>query len=545
MSKLLEIFGKAITVDTAELIWHWLDTVIKTRRDVQRLQARQLMDIITLATERKDEAAEKQLKLYLLENPGCIYGRMAAAAICLSKAMLSEAIEQLNSVYMREPSNTMALYALGHCYERLGKQAEAIEFYQDCVKFKSYLQLPRQRLAAIYLKNNQLKRAIREYELLKREYPDDTSSLVILGYLYIADQDYSHAIDTFNSAILIHPDNFNTGDERVEHFIRSGMLQEAYQLLEQLLEQEPQRADLWVTEAEVLAMLGAEAEAVTRYQHALRLCPDFIEARIKLGIRYLQMNWPRLAAQQFNQAAESNDRVVDAYIGLATAEKLAGRESEALGILSLAAAIQLNSCILIAKTAALHYKARTGKSFQSDQAFAGEVEVEEPGEQDNALAQVIASHRRQLQQQPQDPDLYYRMGILLMADNRFSDASTAFQKALQINPTHTRARTKLAICLYEINKKDQSLQQLSESVKLTDEMLELHYQTALLYCDRIRFASSLLNLERYLEENYTLTDAVVNVSVVLQNLGLLDRAEQMWDKLTETTEKAAETSYGV
>jgi hypothetical protein len=27
MSKLLEIFGKAITVDTADLIWHWLNAV--------------------------------------------------------------------------------------------------------------------------------------------------------------------------------------------------------------------------------------------------------------------------------------------------------------------------------------------------------------------------------------------------------------------------------------------------------------------------------------------------------------------------------------
>ena len=45
-----------------------------------------------------------------------------------------KAIEELNSVYMREPTNTLALYALGNCYERLGREAEAIEFYQDALK---------------------------------------------------------------------------------------------------------------------------------------------------------------------------------------------------------------------------------------------------------------------------------------------------------------------------------------------------------------------------------------------------------------------------
>ena len=37
-------------------------------------------------------------------------------------------------------------------------------------------------------------------------------------------------------------------------------------------------------------------------------------------------------------------------------------------------------------------------------------------------------------------------------------------------------------------------------------------------------------------------DAVVNVSVVLQNLGLLDRAEAMWDNLADTASEAIHTN---
>ena len=128
----------------------------------------------------------------------------------------------------------MALYALGYCYERLGKESQAIEFYQDCLKFKSYLQLPAQRLAAIYFKNGQLEKTIEQYEILKNEYPDDISTLVTLGHLYIATTRYMQAIETFNTAILIHPDNFHNQDD-IDRLIVDGQFQEALEQLENTL----------------------------------------------------------------------------------------------------------------------------------------------------------------------------------------------------------------------------------------------------------------------------------------------------------------------
>jgi tetratricopeptide (TPR) repeat protein len=167
MSRLLEILGRAITVDTADLIWHWLNTVRLPVEDNESPRYKQLSETIELMHAMKLDAAAEQLRIYLFEYPSCTHGRLAAAAIFLHNGQLQEAIKELNSVYMRQPNNTMALYALGHGYERLGKEAQAVEFYQDCLKFKSYLQLPAQRLAAIYFKNGQLEKTIQQYELLK------------------------------------------------------------------------------------------------------------------------------------------------------------------------------------------------------------------------------------------------------------------------------------------------------------------------------------------------------------------------------------------
>jgi len=534
MSQLLEILGRAITIDTADLIWHWLNAAKLPKDDSQSARYRQLNKAIELMGDSKLDAAAEQLRMYLFENPSCTYGRLAAAAICLHNNRLAEAIKELNSVYLRRPNNTMALYALGYCYERLGKESQAVEFYQDCLKFKSYLQLPAQRLAAIYFKNGQREKTIEQYEILKDEYPDDISTLVTLGHLYIATAKYMQAIETFNTAILIHPDNFHTLDDNIDQLFAEGQFHEALEQLEYLLQDQPDRADLLMKHADVLRMLGAAPEAVSQYEEALRICPDFLEATIKLGTQYLQLHQDRLAAKQFNKAVEINDKIVDAYIGLAISQKLAGNLPDALGTLSLAAAIQPNSSLLFAETAALRFQAGLRKNLPFDN------QQDDPT---NLTRAVIAAHRQQITHRPQNPDLHYRLGVLMLSVGRIAEAIQSFQTALEINPDYTRVRSKLAICLFEIGRKSEALEHLPGPYRLDKDTLELHYKTALLYCDKVKFASSLMNLERHLEKNFARPDAAVNISIVLQNLGLLDRVTATWDNLSDTADQAINIDY--
>ena len=528
MSTLLEILGRAISVDTVDLITYWLDAVKLPKDDAEPAKYQQLNKIIELLGDKKFDAAQEQIRLYLFETPSCILGRMAAAVVYLQKNQLQNAIEELNSVYLRQPNNTMALYALGHCYERLGKEAEAIEFYQDCLKFKSYLQLPAQRLAAIYFKRGQFEKTIQQYELLKNEYPDDISTLVTLGHLYIADSAYTKAIETFNTAILLHPGNFFAEDDDIDQLVNDGQIHTALEQIEDLMQEHPDRPDLITKHGDVLSMLGATTEAVSQYEEAIRICPDFLEATIKLGTQYLQLNAERPAAKQFNRAFEINDKIVDAYIGLATAFKLAGAISDAVSTLSLAAAIQPNSSFLFAETATLQFKERFGHSFPY------------PDGHDSAslIEAVICAHKNGIESRPQNPDLYYRLGILMMSVARLGEAIQAFHTALEINPTYHRARSKLAVCLFETHHRELALKQLTDPHHLEKESLQLHYKVAMLYCNRLKFASSLMNLDRLLEKNFAHTDAAVNISIVLQNLGLLDRVTATWDNLSDTARQA-------
>lgn len=529
MGGLLEILGRAITVNTPELMWHWLNERRQAQTDAEEPENPQLDQVLNLMGHGKFSEAREHVRQYLFGNPACCLGRMAAAALLLQENLLKEAVQELNSVYMRQPSNTLALYALGHCFERLGHQAEAVEFYQDCIKFNGQLQLPAQRLAAIYFKEGRLDDAIGQYEPMKEYFPDDISTLVTLGHLYIATGQHAMAVATFNTAILIHPDNFISRDELLEQYVCDGQFQEAMDRIDVLLTEEPDRADLIARQADILGMTGGTSDAIALYQQALRICPDFLEVTIKLGTSYLKMHADQLAAQQFNKAIEINDEIVEAYMGLAAAQKLAGQPAEALNTLSLAAAIQPNSAFLFAETAKLILKAALEANLLPSTTDGRTLEQS-----------VIAAHERQLARFPANPDLHYRLGILHMNASRMQEAAECFRAALQINPTFSRAATKLAVALFEIGRQEEAIDLIVPPRQYDPNTLDLYYKTALLYCNRLKFASSVINLQRQIDKNLAPNvDPATNISIVLQNLGLSDTIGLMWENLCQTAAHAA------
>jgi tetratricopeptide (TPR) repeat protein len=525
MSRLLEVLGRAVAIDASELILNWLKIAHQSDTSSGDQQNNHLHKAIKLMGENKYDTAARLLRLYVFENPACIYGRLASAAIFLHNNQLSEAIKELKSVYLRHPNNTITLYMLGYCYERLGKEDQAIEFYQDCIKFKKYLQLPAQRLAAIYFKNKIIDKTICQYELLSSEYPEDISALITLGYLYLYACKYIQAAETFNKAILMYPDNFSA-DFSVEQLIEEGNTQDAIDYIEETLQNYPDRTDLIIKYGDILCMTGEIEQAGEQYQKLIYFSPDYLEGRIKLGMYYLKSGQDILAAEQFNKAFDINDNIVDAYIGLSIAYHLLKDHSKAIDTLNLASSIQNNSLLLFTETACLHYKTCSGLE---DTSF---------NDHNDLINSVIEAHHQQILLSSHNPDLYYRFGILLMNYNRLSDAISAFENTLDINPYFSGALNKLAVCLSQSGNIDEAFYRLVKSISLDNDIVNLHYQTAILYYDLPKFASSIFNLENIFSNNYSSLETTQNISIILQNLAILDKSTVMWDNLLDTSNKA-------
>ena len=527
MSKLLEIFGKAITVKPSDLVWHWLNMMVRKEKGncefIYEERLERLNSILEVMATMDLEKASETIEQYIREFPDCTKGRMAEIAVLLVEDKYAQSIQKLQWIYMHEPANTMALYTLGFCYEVTGHEIEAIDFYQDCIKFKSYLVLPRQRLAAIYFKNGQFDRAIKEYEFITSEFLDDISSMVMLGYMFLSNKDYENAIEIFNTSIISHPDNFQSDQEYddIQQIIAEGDLDEAMERVQWLLEQVGEVPDLIVKMGDVHRAGRNYSEAVACYEKALHLQPSYLEATIKLGTLYLAMERHSLASEQFNRAVEVNDEMVDSYIGLATSEAMAGKVKSAKKTLELAGSIQKNATLLFTETATLHFQASFNEGFN-------------PQVNRNVMIDsVIEMHKKIIKKNPGQMEMHYRLGMMYMGIGQTAKAASEFEKSLNIVSIHHRSRSKLAICLLEMGDTDKAIEVLCDNVVFGTDSLDLHYQTAILYSKKNDFISKIYKLEK--KVSYKYTEAAINMGLqtVLENLGLIDRAAASWQRLND------------
>ena len=528
MSKLLEIFGKGITVNTAEVIWHWLSRTLSQEEPSAHTES--LFKILDHLANREIVQSEEKTRAYLSEFPDCILGRMAAAAGCLMQNELKETLKQVQSVYWRQPSNTMALYVMGYCHERLGQIEQAVEFYQDCVKFKSYLQLPRQRMAAIYLKEGRIDRAVREYEILTSEHPDDISAIILLGYLYLASHKLSQAVDTFNLGIISHPDNFmdSQRDDEIQSLIDSGMYEQALETIKFTIEQMGPSQDLLIRMGDLYSQWERLDEAIVCYEHAIQVQPDSLEATIKLGTHYLRYQRFSLAAEQFNRASEINDQILDAYMGLALAQKLSDEQEQAMQTLSLASSIHKNSVLLYSEAATLQFQSvldeKNNTNTQSDK-------------KPVSIDDVIRAYQQQIEMHKKSSDTHYKYGILMMGENNLPVAISALQNAISLNPSNYRALYKLIISIYDNCQKQKAIELLSEPDLTGASMFEQYYQMTMLYADKNEFANALKRLSVInATGSYKSVEVRADIEDMLETLGVIDRSAINWERINETSQ---------
>lgn len=522
MHVLLEMLGRGTTINVSDLLIHWLQCYGPGQTDL-RPQQKRISDIIDCLGNQRWGCAEDLLRLHLFEDPDCIYGSLAATALALIEQRYHEAIDYLQTVFSQQPSNTMALYVLGHCHELLQQEDKAIEYYQDCLKFKNSLELPLMRLAAIYAKNGNYEQAAHIYSMLYERMPEDITTQLILGYLHIGAGNAQMAIQTFSKAILTHPDSFGFQDPSIDQLLVDGDYDQALHAVEDLLEETPRKPELLAKRADILAMLDDPTEAIAGYQDALSECPVFLDAAIKLGTQYLRIESFLLAAEQFNKAHDIIAQIIDAYVGLAVAHLSIKEDADALAATCSAAMIHPNSVLLFTETARTLLRSLCPDPMHEFD--------EEPTQ---GLDEVIRSYNGRLHCDQATSQLLYELSLLELYRHGPKQAVKYLQDATQIEPTTMRVISRLAICQYSLGNNQLALDILRHLTLPNSSAMQLHYQTALLYMNPVKFAGSVMNMDHNMERHCTDSDSSSRISLVLQNLGIINRAQAVWDDIYTT-----------
>jgi tetratricopeptide (TPR) repeat protein len=521
MNQVLQVFGRGVSLDVADMVTQWFEKG-QIVADEQCIEP-ELSRCITLLVEKQFSRLEEPLRLYLFSNSKCVYGLMINAAWHLFEGDVTQALDAFKAVYQLQPANTLAAYGLGHCHERLGQYDEAAQYYQDCLKYSHHLELPLQRLAAIYARQGRFESAIEQYRLLRRLLPDDLSIQNTLGYLSIAACHYDSAEDVFNTAILMVPDSASLDDPALHEMIAEQDYTEAVDYIDERLEETPGMPELWSKKGDLLSRLGATSEAMAAYTQAMQGSPICLDAAVKLGTLYARSDQILPAIDVYLRAMEVNEQLLDSYLGIAASRKMRDDVAGAMQAIETATMIWPNSTLLFTEVAKL-----MATVVYSEHCNNSIVDLE-PNE-----GMVFDALNCQLAMQPNNPISYYHRGLLEIQIYGPDKAIQSLDKATSLNESYWRAHAKRVLCLFSMGRNEEALRVLTSGVHPDEQTLTLNYDTGVLYWNHAKFAGAMMNLSHQQQQQELPNDHAQVISTVLESIGAVDHSDIAWDSLQET-----------
>ncbi len=438
-------------------------------------------------------------------------------------------LEYLQAAQGRDPGDPAIAFALALGQEHAEHTEEAKAGYRRAIELCPQLRNAYERLAAIAIREGVWAEAIEQYERLAEMEPDDLDVLLTLGNLYLQADRPAEAIDQYQQALLIEPETESplSATDGVDD---EACLDRAIRSLEKAARKFPGVAPLHVHLADLYARAGQDAKAVEQYGQALATQPNFLEATVKLGTQHMRQGRHVDAALTFSRAVELNDRLMTAFVGLGVAQRACGRERESLATFNLAASLEPSTTLLFSESARLCLDTQRHRGSLSS--HGGQQATDTLGH-DEVLADVIRRHQQAVANSPVQADLHYRCGLLLRQVGRQSEAIEEFRQAVAIDPNYSKARIKLAICLNECGQTEEATEAFRQALRLDEQHVDVHYRLALLFTQQSQFELATEQFERAGGGNGRNAVFQANLPLVLQNIGMVDRATATWRSICE------------
>lgn len=277
-----------------------------------------------------------------------------------------------------------------------------------------------------------------------------------------------------------------------------GDFQNAVQYLENALKLEPNSSTFHNSMGNALWHMEKYPEAIQHYERSIQLQPNSAVAHNNLGNLYCKINRYDKAVVHYQSAIALKPDYADAYCNLAIAQTQIGKKEEAIYNLQRALIEQVNHVgahSLLAQL--LHEKGRTEDAFDH--------------------------YKERLKIDPYHAETYVNMGGILVKQGKLLEAIEYFDKALVIDPEHAEAHYNLGSTFLSLQDADQALVHYLRALKNKPDS-DTYYNIGVIYMykDRHMDAIDYFNTAVQLRPDYF--EAYVNLGSVYLKLENYDLA---------------------
>ena len=202
--------------------------------------------------------------------------------LLLDRGQVSEAIDQFQQALRFEPDDAEAHNNLGGLLAKQSQMDEAIHQFQEATRLEPDHPHAHYNLGNALLIKGQIDEAIRQFQEVIRLKPDHAEAHYNLGTVLGSRGRTDEAITQYQEATRLNPGNADAHYNLGLALASKGQTEEAIRRFEAALKGKPNYPEAHNHLGQILVRKGQTDEAIRQFQEALRLKPDYADARRNL-----------------------------------------------------------------------------------------------------------------------------------------------------------------------------------------------------------------------------------------------------------------------
>lgn len=305
-------------------------------------------------------------------------------------------------------------------------------------------------------KTKQWEEAIIQYELagmskkVEKCRQKGADELYNQGLIKLQKKDHTGALEDYNRAISLNPNNYLFYNNKGIAIAKLGNLREAIKYFYRALELNLKDPQSYHNLGAVYAELGELNQAIEHFSKALELNPKDSQTYYNLGVVRFKIGDQLGALADYDRAIALNPTNIEAYYNRGIAHRLTGNNQGAIN--DFTTVLQLNPSFVDAytKRGILKFDMKDTKG-------------------------AIADFNEAIRLNPKYPEAIYNRAVVrrLLRDHQGSLAD--FNQVIQINPNYIDAYIKRGIVRFDLGDRRGALEDFDKAVQLNPNEPEAYY----------------------------------------------------------------------
>ncbi|MGO9244978.1 MAG: tetratricopeptide repeat protein [Verrucomicrobiia bacterium] len=269
-----------------------------------------------------------------------------------------------------------------------------------------------------------------------------------------------------------------------------------------------------------LTQTGKIDEAITHYEQALRIKPDYAEAHNNLGMVLAKTGKIEEAVTHYKQSLQINPKNAEADNNLGSAFFQEGKINDAIG--RYEQALQIRPDYAEAHRNLGIVLMQTGK-----------------------IQDAIAQYEEALGSKPDYADAHYSLGLALARLGRLQEAVQHWEQALRIKPDYAEVHYSMGVILERAGRVTETREHYEQALRSKPDYGEAHENLGNILLQEGKTSDAIGHYEQALRSKPDYADAHYSLGLALARLGRMPEAVEHWEQALRIKPDYAEVHFAL